>query len=284
MNNEYPELDFGKQPEPEQEVCYTPEPEQSQAEPPRYTTPVRQPVPARPQPTQRVRRVGSFSMGLALIVFGILLLLFLFTRNYNIPLTAAKWSPLLLVALGAEILLSNVLFRKDKLKYDFLSVLFTLFLLGSSMVIASIPVFYEFGPQRRMAEESISQEIRSQYYDTLKGTPEISALNVRVSLYGVDKEIPKNARELRAGDSVYTSIELLDNSETPQAFAARCKPLIDKLKFSQAYTETIHFSSIPADGQNVRTYDLTVNDRFQADMTAETLSSLVSTTEPELDA
>ena len=53
-----------------------------------------------PQPLQkpqRVRRVGSFTMGVALIACGVLVLLFLLFHNMEMLFTAAKWSPVLLI-------------------------------------------------------------------------------------------------------------------------------------------------------------------------------------------
>ena len=90
-----------------------------------------------PEKPQRVRRVGSFTMGIALIACGILVLLFLLFHNIEMVTTAAKWSPVLLILLGVEILLSNFLFRKDRLKYDFLSGFFCLCIVGGSLLIST---------------------------------------------------------------------------------------------------------------------------------------------------
>ena len=81
----------------------------------------------------RVRRVGSFTMGIALIVCGIVAILGLFRTDFDLILIA-KFAPIVLILLGLEILVSSILFKRDKLKYDILSGFFCFLLIcGSKM-------------------------------------------------------------------------------------------------------------------------------------------------------
>jgi hypothetical protein len=70
-------------------------------------------------------RVGSFSMGAALIFLGVFLLL---TQvfHWNTATILVAWWPLLLIILGIEVLLSLYFSKQDKpiVKYDIISILF----------------------------------------------------------------------------------------------------------------------------------------------------------------
>jgi Domain of unknown function (DUF5668) len=73
----------------------------------------------------RTWRVGTFSMGAALLFLGVFLLL---SRMLDMDFGYAmmSWWPIILVILGAEILLFLLFSKQEKpyLKYDFLSILF----------------------------------------------------------------------------------------------------------------------------------------------------------------
>jgi len=81
----------------------------------------------------RSRKIGVFTLGVALIAFGALFLLRVFVPGWNY-LTVIKFWPLVLILLGAEVLLSALLPRKEgepPARVDALSIIllfFTLFL------------------------------------------------------------------------------------------------------------------------------------------------------------
>jgi hypothetical protein len=70
-------------------------------------------------------RVGSLSMGLVLLAFGILLLVSLIVK-INVINIVYTLSPIVLICLGIEILLHLFVKNSDdvKIKYDFLSIIF----------------------------------------------------------------------------------------------------------------------------------------------------------------
>lgn len=70
-------------------------------------------------------RIGTFSMGLSLIILGAVLVLANFF-NWNTALIAISWWPAILIVLGIEILVYLIQFREKTpiLKYDILSILF----------------------------------------------------------------------------------------------------------------------------------------------------------------
>ncbi|MBE3518938.1 MAG: hypothetical protein IMW97_01385 [Firmicutes bacterium] len=73
-------------------------------------------------------RVGSFSMGLALILFGVLIMVGQ-VRGWGTSLEiAVRWWPVVLILVGVEVLLANALSGQDKpfIRYDWFGVLVTL--------------------------------------------------------------------------------------------------------------------------------------------------------------
>ena len=79
------------------------------------------------EPARPVRRVGTLTMGLALVVVGAALCVGLFFPNVDF-LLLFKLSPLVLVALGCEVIFAASTAKGMRLKYDFLSM-FVCFLL-----------------------------------------------------------------------------------------------------------------------------------------------------------
>ena len=138
--------------------------------------------------------------------------------------TAAKWSPVLLILLGVEVLASNFLFSKDKLKYDFLSGFFCLCVIGSSLLLSAGSVVYEYGEGRYEAEASISQQISDQCYEQLQGTQEISSLSVHVSLNGGSRDLPQTYQDLRAYDDVHIDVRLVGQDARRLHSAAKRSP------------------------------------------------------------
>lgn len=82
-------------------------------------------------------RVGTVSMGLALIFLGIILLVSHF-NNWDVLTISVSWLPLILVVLGIEVLVYLFLSQKEQpvVKYDILSIFFI-----SVLGIASILLF-----------------------------------------------------------------------------------------------------------------------------------------------
>ena len=65
--------------------------------------------------TVRTHRVGSLTAGLSLIAFGIMFMLHLFSNIITYDMIFKLW-PIILIGLGVEILLSNLV--PDKITYD----------------------------------------------------------------------------------------------------------------------------------------------------------------------
>ena len=82
-------------------------------------------------------RVGSLSMGIILLAFGVLLLVSFFVKVNVINIILMLW-PIVLICIGLEIVLQLFLKRDEdiKIKYDVLSILFT-----SAILIVSTGIY-----------------------------------------------------------------------------------------------------------------------------------------------
>jgi hypothetical protein len=64
------------------------------------------------------RRVGTFTTGIVLIMFGIMFLLRLLYPSINYLVIVSLW-PLILVLLGTEIIIAYLINKEEIMKYDF---------------------------------------------------------------------------------------------------------------------------------------------------------------------
>lgn len=93
-----------------------------------------------------MRRVGTLTMGLALVVVGAALCVGLFFPNVDF-LLLFKLSPLVLVALGCEVIFAASTAKGMRLKYDFLSMFVCFLLIVTALGAACVPVALQYaGP------------------------------------------------------------------------------------------------------------------------------------------
>ncbi|MCI2047448.1 MAG: hypothetical protein LKJ90_07000 [Faecalibacterium sp.] len=94
-----------------------------------------------PAPEEKpVRRVGTITLGIFLIVLGGCLLGYYFIPGFPV-LLAQELSPLMLVAMGAEVLFFSA--HPGRCRVDFASVLLCLALMVGCFVLAFVPVACE---------------------------------------------------------------------------------------------------------------------------------------------
>jgi hypothetical protein len=79
------------------------------------------------------RRVGTFTLGVSLVVAGILSILSLFTKLVDIFMVM-KLSPLILVSLGIEILISTAVCREDEMRIDGWAILVNFILISGTLL------------------------------------------------------------------------------------------------------------------------------------------------------
>lgn len=76
------------------------------------------------------RRVGTFTAGLVLVIFGVLFLLRAVLPNMNYGEIISLW-PIILILLGIEIIVSYIVNKEEKIKYD----------AGAIMVVMTVSIF-----------------------------------------------------------------------------------------------------------------------------------------------
>ncbi|MEK3889769.1 hypothetical protein [Bacillus sp. FSL K6-3431] len=104
----------------------------------------------------RTWRVGSFSMGAALVLLGIFLLLAQFFK-WDPAIAMISWWPLLFIILGVEVLLYLGFAKSEKqlIKYDFISIIFISIIgtFGLAMAMLNATGLLEVSKQFVNAEE-----------------------------------------------------------------------------------------------------------------------------------
>ena len=83
------------------------------------------------------RRVGTFTTGIVLIIFGIMFLLRLVNPNIDYLKIASLW-PLILVLLGIEIIVAYAINKEEIMKYDFGAIILIIMLSFFSMGMGCI--------------------------------------------------------------------------------------------------------------------------------------------------
>ncbi|GHI00611.1 hypothetical protein [Neobacillus kokaensis] len=188
----------------------------------------------------RTWRVGTFSMGILLLMLGLLLFFSRFIGMDLIQVMTAWW-PVILIVLGIEILLYLFLARREipVLKYDFLSIFFVAIIGTLGIAFAMLSSIGLMGK----VEEVVAREersfdlpafsykmndkihrvvVRNASYDTT-----IEAANSKeVSLFGTyrvqtskNKELLKSAKDYltanQKGDTLYINLKQLPNESGP---------------------------------------------------------------------
>lgn len=166
------------------------------------------PAPAAP------RRVGSVTMGLALIAAGLCILGVYFVPGFP-AVTVFKLAPLVLVVLGAEMVWRSR--RGERVRYDLASLLISLILLGAGCVASLVPMVLEYyrPGQYETVRAAAQREVdacldgslvyRARAYVDLNGRP------------GLTDEQARQAADIRC------ELDLYGPYDTAEAFAAACQ-------------------------------------------------------------
>lgn len=92
---------------------------------------------------EKSRRVGTFTLGILLIIFGILFILRIFLTDLTYHIIFSMW-PVIFLLLGIEILLAGIKQTGEKLIYDttafFLIIILSFFAMG--MAVAEFCIKY----------------------------------------------------------------------------------------------------------------------------------------------
>ena len=239
-----------------------------------YQAPVSKPD-KRPNAPVR-RRTGTLTLGLALILVGGCILGYCFVPGFDL-LAAAKLSPLLLVLMGLEILIGSFL-KGDEYRVNFGSVLLCLILVGGSLCVAVIPMFWDYyGPESEQREAQITSELSSTCYDQLKNSG-VTDLDSHLNRYTQAEHL----NELTAADDLYVNVDLRGEYADAAAFARACQPVLSVL--TQAVPSAAR-QSVQLEGTNTLDgrpdYSVSLSGPYQMTADLDTLTSLVTASDSE---
>lgn len=181
----------------------------------------------------KFRRVGTLTLGLSLVAAGVCLLLNAFVPDFPLS-TVAKFAPVILVLIGVEILVSTLIYKGEKLRYDFLSMFVCFFLIIGSIGLSFIPRYVENMLSIEQAESRINQELEEDVYEVLKGEP-IDRLSTGFYLYENmtpwDEPVdPEMTYSDAYGAYLSIDVTLGGSYEGPEEFAAAAREVMDRLQ------------------------------------------------------
>lgn len=209
---------------------------------------------------RKIQYAGRITLGIALIIVGVLITAGLFMPSLDLT-KLAKFAPLILVALGLEILVSSIRHGDRQVKVGFGMVILCLFLIGGSVCFSLLPeVWKVFNPEARAAVAKEESQKEREIYAQIDPTS-VKGLDVYASTdyYGPEREIKWNAM-----------VQLSDQFESKEQFGAAVAELLHVLA-----EKDFSYVSINAESAQEE-YEFTTNSAYAlADTTAEQLVKLV---------
>lgn len=92
------------------------------------------------------RRMGTFTMGVCLLIFGVLFLLHIFLSTMDYLMIFHLW-PVIFILLGGEILYYSVRGKDCNMKYDYAAIILLLLLAFFAMGMAGFDLLLEHAPE-----------------------------------------------------------------------------------------------------------------------------------------
>ena len=94
----------------------------------------------------KVRRVGTFTAGIVLVMFGIVFFIRTLMPKVNFSWIISMW-PLILIMLGAEVLTAYMKNRNEELQYDFAAILLVIMLSFFAMGMGGVELLISHAPE-----------------------------------------------------------------------------------------------------------------------------------------
>lgn len=155
-----------------------------------------------------------------MILAGVVICISLFGGGPSLELLF-RLSPLILVALGVEVLLASRQ-KNQRLKYDFVSVFLSFVLVGATLCFAAVPLVWNYiGPTRAQAENNLEQQIYNRIYQQV-GADTVQGMQVYVSLNALEvKNADLTLEDLSKSGSAHISIQLQPEYADPAKLLPR---------------------------------------------------------------
>ena len=228
-----------------------------------------------PMPKQKIRRVGTVTLGIVLIVVGALLIWALFDPSFSVA-TIAKFSPAILILVGAEMIVGY--FRSDgnKVKYDFLSMVVCFLLIIGSLIGAMIPTVFQATVGWAQIEERLHNDVEDSIYEATKDLKTIDSIYVNVYRYSRWDGISDGASSYQEimDDGNYRAhlhVNLRGDYENGTALAEDAKEIVDRIREINIPLENVTFNY---DGKQY-SGSLELDGRYNLDLTVEEMAEKV---------
>lgn len=235
--------------------------------------------PAAPaQPPRKVRRVGTFTFGLLLVVAGIMLILRTVMPSLDLRFVV-NLLPVALIALGIEVLVyaarPNV-----QLKYDGLSIFVCILILigvgGSSI---AVQLWNEYGISAQTAQMRLGDELEKSATETLR---DVSELNSNISDLSVVLDFNHGITDIatasvQPGDRVELYVTVYAGRyDSPEAFATMARQVVDTCQAAGLPFNRYRFDTYYRDvADNMVTYSLNMDTEWQITASVDALAESV---------
>lgn len=221
------------------------------------------------QERPKVRRVGFFTLGIALILTGGCIAASMILPDFPL-FTVAKLAPLVLVALGVEVLWANARKGDAQLKYDLLSMFVCFVLICASMGAATLPILLRYyGPDREYTERRLEQELEEQLNEKLPDGIVLDGYSY-VDLNRMEFDREMTLADLKTEDLVRVNLTLAGIYADENAFAEACAQMLPALR--ELGVDQVDFHSENGDDQ----WELQIGGPFQMNASAQDLAVQVT--------
>lgn len=223
------------------------------------------------QERPKVRRVGFFTLGIALILTGGCIAASMILPDFPL-FTVAKLAPLVLVALGVEVLWANARKGDAQLKYDLLSMFVCFVLICASVSAATLPLLLRYyGPDREYTEQRLEQELEEQLNEKLPDGIVLDGYSY-VDLNRMEFDREMTLADLKTEDLVRVNLTLAGAYADENAFAEACAQMLPALR--ELGVDQVDFHSENGDDQ----WELQIGGPFQMNASAQELAVQVTHT------
>lgn len=225
-----------------------------------------------PQPKQKVRRVGTVTLGIVLIVMGALLIWAMFEPGFSV-LTIAKFSPAILILVGVEMIIGYFRSGGEKVKYDFLSMFVCFLLIFGSLIGTMVPALARVTVGWTQIEDRLHDDVEDSIYEATKDLKTIDHITVSIDRYsgwdgmeyGDFSRVPAYEDIRDGGDyRIYLCIYLRGEYADKASFAEAAGMILSRINALDLPMENISFRS---EGEQYST-SLDLEGRYNLDLTA----------------
>lgn len=192
-----------------------------------------------PKPPVKVRRVGTFSLGLMLVAIGAIQLARIFMPNVNV-LSVVKYAPMVLIVLGIEVLIYAA--RPDvKIKYDGISIFLCIIIMltaGASGAVAAVA--QAFTPENVTKRVTAEEEYKETVQKALSNIPNAHDF---VHDYSIDVGSERWFMDMPVG-TMHATVYLTMNygaQTTAEEFVRDCMKVMDAVNSTDIPVEYYRF-------------------------------------------